>query len=202
MKALNKRIFGIAGVTVAVLFVAVCQDAPSVHAQSTAKAITERAAELKSFRDLLRSDDPIERLAALEAGLASDDDIVRRISLEEGFGSSDKDMQSAALKMWLKSRTSIVAEVELPDRPTDAQKKLFERVAPSILLNRIEISDNGEIKTNSSYNGWNYGQFVPGGLIIKASNCDLRLMIADSKTMSGSFGCGASGNLPLISKIQ
>lgn len=170
-------------------------------AQATAESIAERAAELRAFRDLLRSEDSLERIAAFEAGMASDDPVVRKITLEEAFKADDKDLQSLALKMWLKTRSSLLAEVELPDRPTDAQKKLYADVAPSLQLNKIALQDNGEVVGYLGPAPFT-GQFVPGGMILKRSRCELRLAVANSDTLSGSYGCGPEGHLPLVVKIN
>lgn len=171
--------------------------------QTSPESIGERAAELRAFRDLLRSEDELERIAAFEAGIESDDPVVRKLTFQEGLGSADQNLQSLALKTWLEKRTSIIGEVELPDRPTDAQKVNYEKFAPSLSVQRMVLNENGEL--GGCVNGFcGYtGQLVPGGLVLTSSNnCALRLSAFDKDTLSGSLGCGAEGHLPVLVKIE
>ncbi len=164
---------------------------------ATGAAVDERAAELRAFRDRLRSNDEIDRAAAFEIGLGSSDPTVRQMTLKEAFRSKYKDLQTPALRGWISSHSKIIVQLSYPDRPSDATVKMHESyLGDSLILGDMSVSPNGEIKAVHARSGTSFsGQFTPGGLLLVANpagalqSCQINLSVVEDTLLSGALRC-------------
>jgi hypothetical protein len=179
----------------------------TAYAQSIESTMDERAAELRAFRGRLLSDDYIDRAAAFEMGMASSDPLVRQVTLKEAFLSHNKDLQTLALRHWISSHTTLIVQLTMPDRISEAMIKARDRdFGESILLERLSVSEKGDISGYHSRSGMSFvGQFVPASIILVGSgghllNCELNLAVIDDTLLSGAVRC--QGLDPILARVQ
>jgi hypothetical protein len=180
----------------------------SAFAQSTgSSALDERTAELRAFRERLRSNDDIERAAAFEVGMNSPDVVVQKLTLKEAFSGPHKDIQTVALRHWISAHTNMIVQLTMPDRPSEATSKAGQAfLGEGLLLERLSINAKDEIDAFHAQSSMRYvGRFVPGGIIMigsggPLSHCDLNLNVIDDTLMSGAIRC--KGMDPLAARVQ
>jgi hypothetical protein len=175
-------------------------------AQSSSSAtIDERAAELKAFREKLRSPDEIERAAAFEKGLANSEPIVQKLTMKEGLQSRYADLRTMALRSWIASHDAFIVQLTLPQRPSEATLKMRNMwLGEGLLLERVSVDAKDEITAFHQRTGLRFkGQFTSGGLILMGSgvsNCTIELQLIDEPSLSGSLRC--QGSDPIRAKVS
>jgi hypothetical protein len=181
----------------------------SARAQApAASAVDERTTELRRFRERLRSADDLDRMAAFELGSTSDDAVIRQLTFTESFRSKYKDLQTAALRSWISSHHTMVVELTLPDKPTEATTKAHDlSFGEGLLLEGLSVNAQNEITAQNGATFLHFtGQFTPGGLILLGhgvggiSGCALNLAIADETHLSGAFRCQRLD--PILAKVS
>lgn len=170
-------------------------------------ALDERTAELRAFRARLQSNDSIDRMAAFEMGTASSDPLVRQITLKEAFLNKNKDLQTLALRNWISSHSTLIVQLTMPDRPSEATIKAREKdLGESILLEKLSVSEKGDISAVHYRSGMRFvGQFVPGSVILIGNgghllHCDLNLAVIDDTLLSGA--ARFQGLDPIPARVQ
>lgn len=162
------------------------------HVQLSA---AERANELQRLHSELNSDNPFLRRAAFEIAMDSQDDLVQRLAIDAAMGGSDPDLQADALRAWLMRNERLSLDLQLPDRPTDAQRDFFNRNEPAwfsvaqVSPTSLRLSWRGSRTSNYD------GGFVPGGLRVEAGDCRLDLRVVDRRQLAGTLSCGADRSL-------
>lgn len=155
----------------------------------------ERATELERVHAELNSDNPFLRRAAFEIAMESEDDLVQRLAIDAAMGSEDLDLQADALRAWLQRNERLSLDLQLPDRPTDAQRDFFNRNEPAwftvLDLSPTSLRLGWRGSRSSTYDGG----FVPGGLRVDARECRLDLRVVDRRQLAGTLSCGADRSL-------
>ena len=179
---------------------------PPLGAQTSIGSIKERAAYLKEVKALLQDEDSDTRLAAFEEGMRADDPNLRSLTMEAALGGDDERLQTAALRHLFTNRTSFIANIEMPEHPSDAEKAMYLGLE-FLELNNIELNQEND-ELNIKY--WR-GHLVRGGVTLRGTSsytkhCKLTARVATGTTMVGAVECNDKkaglGELPITIELS
>ena len=168
-------------------------------------AIQAKAAQMKQANALLNDPDSNTRLAALDALLNSDDLAMREAAYSAGLASADDAVRAITARKRFTELKSIVIQLELPEKATEAQKKIYDRVGGSYTLSpetydfKTGIMElrKGDKDRIASVSGITFS--------FTYSNYSAKFTMDDESAYVGTFtynGSGTSGSIPAKFTIQ
>jgi hypothetical protein len=182
--------------------IAVPGAAPGAALHLAQLTAAERAVELQRLHEELNSDNPFLRRAAFEIAMESADDLVQRLAIDAAMGGNDPDLQADALRAWLGRNERLSLDLQLPDRPTDAQRAFFDSSEPAwftvaqVSPTFLRLNWRGSVSRNYD------GGFVPGGLRVEAGDCRLDLRVVGRRELAGTLSCGADRSLLALASLH
>jgi hypothetical protein len=110
------------------------------------------------------------------------------------LGGEDVELQTAALRWIIRTRSQLPLTLSLPSDPDEAQEIAYRNWQGTVLTNLELVSPGDEITFRSAHGGTNTGQLVPGGLDLQMSRqnlfaCKVALQIASADLLAGNLEC-------------
>jgi hypothetical protein len=166
-------------------------DASSAQSDALLK-VQERAKLLEDFRGLLNHSEASMRRAAFEEAMDSDDEALTGMALDMALGGEDVELQTAALRWIIRTRSQLPLTLSLPSDPDEAQETTYQEWHGTV-LDRLELVSPGDELTFRGPGYSNSGQLVPGGLDLRMSDnafsCAVALRVAGADLLTGNLEC-------------
>lgn len=175
-----------------VLFTAITLSlSTTVVAESLAEQIKKRAAATAEIKALLSDPDQNTRIAALDVMLKSGDTSMRELAYTIGFNSAEDTFRAIALRNKFNELKSLTVYFDLPESPTDKQKKTYEGWSGSLIMGINSYDEaTGTIKSSDQFN-YKTGNGSISGLSVnfKTNYCGGTLILNEESVLEGEITC-------------
>lgn len=155
------------------------------------QAIQQKAAKINEAKGLLNNPDPTVRLAVIEAMIESDDLAMRELGYQAGFANDDDAVRAITLRKRFKELKNLRLELELPEKATEPQQKMFANpnYSGAYIVNVYKYDETtGQFFTNSGNTSPSYTATL-NGIYLTGSNgsTNFKLKLNDESVFEGSI---------------
>ena len=173
---------------------------PGFEPDVPAEDIAELKALMTEYREILNSDDEIERWAAIEIGLAHENAMIRKLAKDTAFASDDEALQTRALAAYVKSGASMAVRFEPPSKPDRGQQAMLKSYSALVIQAKSYDEQLDEFETAGGQ-----CKIIPRGFECAIHYMRLEAKIASPTLLSGSATWhhgGPGAPVPLTIQLQ